>query len=102
MVAETAAPTVPVEIVNVALVDPAGTVMLAGTVAGLPLDNDTRAPPAGAAALRIAVPVTALPPTTLDVLSEIEERVTVTAGVVFAGTVGEREPPHRIIATAAT
>jgi hypothetical protein len=69
-------PTALVEIVNAALVDPAGTVTLAGTVTASPPDNDTTAPPAGAAAVRVAVPVTKSPPTTLDVLSEIEESVT--------------------------
>jgi hypothetical protein len=65
-----------VEIVNVALADPAGTVTLAGTVTGSPPDNNTTAPPAGAAAVRATVPVTEFPPTTLDVLSEIEESAT--------------------------
>jgi hypothetical protein len=65
-------PTGFVETENIALVDPAGTVMLAGRTIGSPADSDTAAPPAGAAALRIAVTVTALPPTTLDALSEIE------------------------------
>jgi hypothetical protein len=54
--------------VNVALVDPAGIVTLAGTVAALVLllDNVTTAPPDGAAAVRVAVPVAfALPPVTL-------------------------------------
>ena len=91
--AEVAAPTATVEIVNVVLVDPAGTVMLAGTVTGLPPVKITAAPPAGAAALRSAVPVTDFPPTTLDVPSEIEARVTA-AGVVVvvAGGVGEPGP----------
>jgi hypothetical protein len=100
MVAEIVVLTGTVEIVNVALVDPAGTVILAGTVAGLPPDNTTTAPPAGAAALRVAVPVTGFPPTTLDELNAIAERVTA-AGVVVAGGVGELEL-HRIMATAAT
>ena len=54
--------------VNVALVDPAPTVTLAGTVAAfvLLLDNVTTAPPDGAAAESVAVPVAfALPPVTL-------------------------------------
>ena len=66
-------PTALVEIVNVALADPAGTVTLAGTVTGSLPDNETTAPPAGAGALSVAVPVTELPPTTLDALSEIAE-----------------------------
>ena len=74
-----------VAIVNVALAEPAGTVALGGTVtAGSLPDNDTTAPPAGAAPVRITVPFTGFPPTTLDELSDIEERtdpdVTVSAG----------------------
>ena len=60
-------------IVNVPLVDPAGIVMLAGTVAALVLllDKVTTAPPDGAAAVSVAVPCAfALPPATL--VGEIE------------------------------
>src|SRR5215216_2260582 len=51
---------------KVALVDPAGTVTLAGTVAAavLLLDNETVKPPDGAAEVRVMVPVAELPPTT--------------------------------------
>lgn len=73
MVAAIVPPTALVEIVNVALADPAGTVTLAGTVTGSSPDNETTAPPVGAGAVSVAVPVTELPPTTLDALSEIEE-----------------------------
>jgi hypothetical protein len=65
-------PTALVAIVNVALAAPAGTVTLAGTVTGSLPDNDTTAPPGGAAAVRVTVPVTEFPPTTLAALSEIE------------------------------
>ncbi len=53
--------------VNVALVDPAGTMTLAGTVAAevLLLDSVTAAPPDGAAPLRVTVPCDVPPPTTL-------------------------------------
>lgn len=78
-------PTVLVEIVNVALADPPGTVTLSGTVTGSPADNDTTAPPAGAAAARVTVPVTEVPPTTLDALSEIEESATGRAVTVSMG-----------------
>jgi hypothetical protein len=59
--------TVLVVAVNVALVAPAGTVTLAGTLtrAVLLLDKVTNAPPAGAWAPRITVAVEALPPMTL-------------------------------------
>ena len=74
MVLEIVPPTVLVEIVNVVLAEPVGTVTLAGTVTvtGSPPDNDTTAPPAGATAVRVTVPVTESPPTTLDVLRAIE------------------------------
>jgi hypothetical protein len=55
---------------------PAGTVTLAGTVADdvLELDSVTAAPPAGAAPVRVAVPVEGLPPTTVTGLRVREER----------------------------
>jgi hypothetical protein len=57
-----------------------------GTMIGSLPENDTTAPPAGAAAVRDTVPVTELPPTTLDASSEIDDSaaarraVTVSAG----------------------
>ena len=60
-------PTATVEAVNVALVAPAATVTLAGTVAAavLLLPSVTTAPPAGAALLNVTVPVEGAPPVTL-------------------------------------
>ena len=84
MVAVIVPPTTLVTAENVAVVLPPGTVTLGGTVTGSALDNDTTAPPAGAAAVSVAVPVTRLPPTTVDALSVIDERaaarVTVSVG----------------------
>src|SRR3989442_341858 len=63
MVAEVGALTALVVTVNGALVAPAGTVTLPGTVAAeLSLDSVTCAPPAGAGPLRVTVPVAQLPP----------------------------------------
>jgi hypothetical protein len=61
--------------VNGAVVAPAATVTLAGTVAAgvLLLVSVTTAPPDGAALVSVAVPVDELPPTTVDGLSEIAE-----------------------------
>jgi hypothetical protein len=63
--------------VNVALVAPAATVTLGGTVAAavLLLESATVAPPAGAARLSVTVPVEEFPPVTLVGFSESDERV---------------------------
>jgi len=62
--------------VKFAVVAPAGTVTLAGTVVALELsESETAAPPVGAAALKVTVPVEALPQMTLGCLSDTAERV---------------------------
>lgn len=63
---------------KVALVAPAATVTLEGTVANvvLLLESVTCAPPEGAGPLRVTVPVEEFPPVTLVGLSESEERET--------------------------
>lgn len=63
--------------VKLALVAPAGTVTLAGTVATamLPLESVTIAPPEGAAALKVAVPVEEVGPTTLVGLTDNEDKL---------------------------
>jgi hypothetical protein len=64
---------------NVALVEPAAMVTLAGTATPvLLLESATTAPPAGAAAVRVAVPVEPLPPTTVEGFTETADK----AGVV--------------------
>jgi hypothetical protein len=64
--------------VNVALVAPAATVTLDGTLAAvvLLLESVTTAPPDGAAPLSVTVPVDEFPPVTLVGFTESEERVT--------------------------
>jgi hypothetical protein len=64
--------------VNVALVAPAVTVTLDGTLAAvvLLLESVTCAPPAGAGPLRVTVPAEEFPPVTLVGFSESEERTT--------------------------
>ena len=73
--------------VNVALVAFAGTVTLAGTcvAAVLLLERVTTAPPAGAALVKVTVPVEAVPPTTEDGLI-----VTVLTRSAFTTRLAER------------
>src|SRR5882762_864745 len=60
---------------NVALVAPAPTVTLGGTLAApLLLESATCAPPVGAGPLNVTVPVEEFPPATLVGFSESEER----------------------------
>ena len=62
-----------VEIVNCAVFDPAATVTLAGTVAYDELDDScTTVPPVGAVPVSVTVPVTELPPLTLEEESDTE------------------------------
>src|SRR5713226_3535573 len=83
MVTEVDAATALVLTVKVAVVAPARTVTLAGTVATpvLLLDRETTAPPLGAGPLSVTVPVEELPPVTLAGLRLSEESV----GVLSAG-----------------
>src|SRR6266513_488778 len=63
--------------VKVALVAPAGTAKLEGTLAApLLLESATCAPPAGAAPLNVTVPVEEFPPVTLVGFSESDETET--------------------------
>ena len=72
--------------VKFAVVLPAATVTLAGTVAeALLLDRATEMPPVGAVAFRVTVPVEGLPPVTEVGLSETEDNAT--AGVMVSDAV---------------
>jgi hypothetical protein len=77
IVARLRADTEFVATVNVAVVAPAATVTAAGTVAlaVLSLESATAAPPAGAAALSVTVPIEALPPATLVGLTVRKDRL---------------------------
>jgi hypothetical protein len=83
---------------NVAVVLPAGTVTLPGTVATavLLLDRVTTAPPAGAAALRVTVPVDVPPPPTLVGRRLIDVSVGV-PGVTEAARIGSRHRRPEIV-----
>ena len=66
MIAEVKAVTVLVVTVKVALLAPAATVTLAGTVAAAALlESDTTAPPVGAALVNVTLPCDVPPPVTL-------------------------------------
>src|SRR5437879_1615187 len=79
---------------NVALVDPAATVTLDGTVAEvLLLERLTVTPPLGAAPLRVTVPVEGDPPVTLLGLSEIEVSVGLDEEGITVREAGPRTPP---------
>jgi hypothetical protein len=75
-VPEIVPPTLLVSTENVALIDPAATVTLGGTVSGSAAESDTDAPPAGAEPVSVAVPVTGFPPTTVAALNEIAASAT--------------------------
>ena len=89
MVTEVDAVTELVLTVKVAVVAPAGTVTLAGTVAMLVLllESDTTVPPLGADALSVTVPVEELPPVTLVGLRPSEVSVGPAGGVTVSEAV---------------
>jgi hypothetical protein len=86
--------TVDVFTVKVALVAPAATVTLEGTLATpvLLLESVTWAPLAGAGPLSVTVPVEELPPVTVEGLSVSEERVGSDDGVTVSEAVWVTPP----------
>lgn len=69
---------------KLALLAPAATLTLAGTVTAVELSESvTTAPPEGAAAVKVAVPLEALPPTTLVGFTDTADKLA-TAGAVAA------------------
>jgi hypothetical protein len=86
--------TILVFTVNVAVVNPAGTVTLplGGTLAtdGLLLERETTAPPLGAGPFSVTVPVEGFPPVTAVGLMLSEER---TAGITVSVAVCGVPPP---------
>ena len=79
-------PTVKVVTVKLACVCPAATVTLAGTVAAEVLEEErvTDAPPAGAAPLKVTVPVEGLPPVTAEGFNDREETDAPAVTVIWA------------------
>jgi len=77
IVTEVNAPAAAVETVNVAVLTPAPTATLTGTVAALVslLDSETRAPPAGAGPLKVKVAVKVLPASTVVGFKTTEDGV---------------------------
>ena len=87
-VAEVEEVTAAVVTVKAAVVLPAATFTVAGTVAeALLLDKATEIPPAGAAALRVTLPFTAVPPTTVVGVTETEDSAITGAGVSVSAAV---------------
>src|SRR5438270_12277522 len=86
MIATVPTVTVFVATMNVAVVAPAATVTEAGTVAALRLllVNATTAPPAGAAALSVTVPVLFAPPVTVAGFNVIEASAGLTISALEA------------------
>jgi hypothetical protein len=71
--------------VNVPVVDPAATVTESGTNATVPVvHSSTTMPPAGAAALKVTVPVEEMPVETLVGLTETEDSATFAEGVTVS------------------
>lgn len=95
IVAEVETRTMAVPTVNDALVPPAGTITLVGTLATpLLLESATTAPPAGAALVKVTVPVEdCTPPTTLEGLSVNTERVGGGSGTGVTVSVADRVAP---------
>ena len=97
MVTEVDAATERVDTANVALLLPAGTITLSGTVAAavLLLESATAAPPVGAAPVSVTVPTEELTPTTLVGLSVNEESDTAPGGWEMNSVLVTHWPPKQ-------
>jgi hypothetical protein len=88
IVAETVAVAVLVEMVKVAVVAPVGIEIDAGTRAEeLLLESVTVRPPDGALPVKVTVPVEEEPPETVEGLTEIDAKATLTVGVIVKAAV---------------
>lgn len=89
IVTEVEEPTPSVVTVNVAVVAPAATTTLAGTVAAevFELERVTASPPVGAAEIRVTVAVDGFPPATLAGARLTEERATGGDGLTVSAAV---------------
>src|SRR6266545_6943175 len=86
---------------KLALDAPAGTVILAGTVAtlGLLLESVRDAPPSGAAPVSVTTPVDVAPPFTDVGSSDSEPRRSPVPGVTVSVAVFVTSPAHAVITT---
>ena len=94
--------TLVVPTVKVAVVEPAGTVTVAGAVAGDIGEICTVAPPEGAGALMVTVPVDELPPATVVGLSASDVTHTLVDGLIVTPAVARDAPYVALIVTGVT
>ena len=89
-----------VPMLKLALVAPAGTVTVDGTVAGLTVDSCTTAPPVGAGPLSVTVPVDDPPAATVEGLRASDVTPTVTPGLIVTFALRVDAPYAAVIVAA--